>query len=126
MHAMQFARREPMSDRSRLDAEGPKLLVRDDAVLAERERRDLPIQRGWADLTTAIVVNSAHPPEGRRPRVTADPGVATNLRRYSTRNVASDVSRATIEPPLSRASSRYSTASRETRKPSRITGIPGG
>jgi hypothetical protein len=45
---------------------------------------------------------------------------------YNTRNVRSDVSRATIEPPLSRASSRYSTASALTRKPSRITGIPGG
>ena len=101
-------------------------------MLPCRERRDLPIHTGWASFCRNSRHVPAHPlshalEHGEDP-VTADPGTAPiqRQRRYNTRNVASDVSRATIDPPLSRASSRYSTASAETRKPSRITGIPGG
>jgi hypothetical protein len=56
----------------------------------------------------------------------APPPPSMAVSDYRTLSVASDVSRATIEPPLSRASRRYETASALTRKPSRITGIPGG
>ena len=71
-------------------------------------------------LQAVVVALSAN--AGSRTRRSGTP----ELQSYSTRNVASDVSLATIDPPESRADSRYSTASALTRNPSRITGIPGG
>ena len=61
VNAMQPPRREAMRDRPRLDAERTKLVVRDDAMLPRRQPRDLPIEPGWAEFRTTVVVNSAHP-----------------------------------------------------------------
>jgi len=101
-HAVQSSRSDTVRDRSLRDAEDAEPAACDHAVLAVGEGRD-------CDETRA----AEHPLRGAR-----DP--------YNTRNVPKEVSRATIDPPLSRASRRYSTASADTRKPSRITGIPGG
>jgi endoglucanase len=93
-------------------------------ALVRSEAERLGIAWAYWDLTTRL--------RGLRPwprslAGAAEGGSARHVTgAQSTRSVCSDVSRATIDPPLSRASRRYSTASAPTRKPSRTIGMPGG
>src|SRR3954447_7799901 len=59
---MQPAERDTVLDRARRQTELGELLAPDDPVLAASALRDRAIHRGWADLPTYVVGNSAHPP----------------------------------------------------------------
>src|SRR3954471_13116032 len=120
---MQPAERDAVLDRPRRQTELGKLFTSDDPVLAPSTGRS-PDPRDVGRLAYICRRQPGPRPEGGRERVTADPRNATIQRDargrtrtrapplprcgcfapYSTRNVASDVSRATIDPPLSRAS----------------------
>ena len=102
------------------EAERRELPARDDPVLARREFGDRRVRRVGRSQTDSFVDPPTWP-EDDGEIATCGAAIATKRARkstdfaacapYNTRNVGSDVSRATIEPPLSRASSRYSTAS---------------
>src|SRR3954447_477403 len=59
---MQPAERDTVLDRARRQTELGELLAPDDPVLAASALRDRAIHRGWADLPTYVVGNSAHRP----------------------------------------------------------------